>query len=215
MARAPDLRRCRCNVRLRFLRYLRFAFLASMRYPTRHGPCGKRLRRNSALRAVHRKITAGCGDSCHSLSNAISASIGRDQISAIVRSSVANSVTLPSHEDHDGNSASVPRLLRQQEAAGRGNAGSHGIIPEGVSFRVTPPGGAAAPAYVSAFICVSTSWCSSKRGTGTEGPSPSSGASNVTLSATDDQTIALPAPDPRRSYRAALRFNRSDRAAAP
>ena len=62
MARAPDLRRCRCNLRLRFLRYLRFPFLASMRYPTRHDPCGKRFRRNSALRAVHRKITAGCGD---------------------------------------------------------------------------------------------------------------------------------------------------------
>ena len=62
MARAPDLRRCRCNLRLRYLRYLRFPFLASMRYPTRHDPCGKRFRRNSALRAVHRKITAGCGD---------------------------------------------------------------------------------------------------------------------------------------------------------
>ncbi len=59
MARASDLRRCRCNLRLRFLR---FPFLASMRYPTRHDPCGKRFRRNSALRAVHRKITAGCGD---------------------------------------------------------------------------------------------------------------------------------------------------------
>ena len=41
MARAPDLRRCRCNLRLRILRYLRFPFLASMRYPTRHDPCGK------------------------------------------------------------------------------------------------------------------------------------------------------------------------------
>jgi len=59
MARAPDLRRCRCNLRLRFLR---FPFLASMRYPTRHDPCGKRFRRNRALRAVYRKITAGCGD---------------------------------------------------------------------------------------------------------------------------------------------------------
>jgi hypothetical protein len=28
MARAPDLRRCRCNLRLRHLRYLRFPFLA-------------------------------------------------------------------------------------------------------------------------------------------------------------------------------------------
>ena len=59
MARAPDLRRCRCNQRLRYLRYLRFPFLASMRYPTRHDPCGKRFRRNSALRPVRRKITAG------------------------------------------------------------------------------------------------------------------------------------------------------------
>ena len=53
----PDLRRCRCNLRLRFLRYLRFPFLASMRYPTRHDPCWKTFRRNSALRALHRKIT--------------------------------------------------------------------------------------------------------------------------------------------------------------
>ena len=59
MARAPDLRRCRCNLRLRYLRYLRFPFLASMRYPTHHDPCGKRFRRNSALRAVHRENNRG------------------------------------------------------------------------------------------------------------------------------------------------------------
>ena len=61
MARAPDLRRCRCNLRLRYLRYLRFPFLASMRYPTRHDPCGKRFRRNSALRAVHTENNRGRG----------------------------------------------------------------------------------------------------------------------------------------------------------
>ena len=43
----------------------------------------------------------------------------------------------------------------------------------------------------SAFICVFTFWCLSRRGTGSEAPSPSSGASNVTLFATYDRTIAL------------------------
>ena len=47
MAGAPDLRRCRGNRRLRYLRYSRFRFLASMRYPTRHDPCGKRFRRTA------------------------------------------------------------------------------------------------------------------------------------------------------------------------
>ena len=60
MARAPDLRRCRCNLRLRFLRAVPFPCFDAI--PTRHDPCGKRFRRNSALPAVHRKITAGCGD---------------------------------------------------------------------------------------------------------------------------------------------------------
>ena len=62
MTRAPDLRRCRCNLRLRHLRYLQFPLLASMRYPTRHDLCGRRFRRDSSLRAMHRKMTAGCGD---------------------------------------------------------------------------------------------------------------------------------------------------------
>ena len=49
MARAPDLRRCRCNLRLRFLRYLRFLSLASMRYPMGHDPC----RKGSGETALH------------------------------------------------------------------------------------------------------------------------------------------------------------------
>ena len=39
---------------------------------------------------------------------------GRNQAIAMVRS-VANTVTLLASEDHDGASASVPRLLRRQE----------------------------------------------------------------------------------------------------
>src|ERR1700722_14610176 len=34
MARAPDLRRCRCNLRLRYLRYLRFPSLSLLRCDT-------------------------------------------------------------------------------------------------------------------------------------------------------------------------------------
>ena len=48
-----------------------------------------------------------------------SAAGGRNQTSAMVRSSVANSVTLLAPEDHDGASAPVPRLLRQQEGKRR------------------------------------------------------------------------------------------------
>ena len=54
MARAPDLRRCRCNLRLRFLRDLRFPSLASMRYPTRHDPCGKDLLQEPDAKRIER-----------------------------------------------------------------------------------------------------------------------------------------------------------------
>ena len=55
----------------------------------------------------------GCEE--YSAADARSAAGGRNQTSAIVRSSVANSVTLLAREDGDGASEPVPRLLRHQE----------------------------------------------------------------------------------------------------
>ena len=56
----------------------------------------------------------------------LSATGGRNQTSAIVRSSVANSVTLLASEDHDRASAPVPRLLKHQEVEAQMNADKKG-----------------------------------------------------------------------------------------
>ncbi len=52
----------------------------------------------------------------------LSAADGRNQTSAMVRSSVANSVPLLAPEDHDRASAPVPRMLKHQEVATQMNA---------------------------------------------------------------------------------------------
>ena len=56
------MRQCRCNLHLRFLRYLRFPLpcvgaIACVRWPLKDT-----VKRRSALSAVYQKITAGCGD---------------------------------------------------------------------------------------------------------------------------------------------------------